>query len=164
MKSFCFIGMTDTGKSHEVKNMLRTLSADKFIFDINQEYGEFQKQTIIDFDRFIFEATKKRGHIIVFEEATVFFSNKGRSEEILKLLIGKKHHKNIVVFCFHSISDVPNYIRRYIDFFCLKRTNDTTEDVWSKHRNKVLLSYFENVKESSKLEPYYMKWFSGNDL
>jgi len=157
--------MTDTGKSFEVKKMLREFEAPKFIFDVNNEYQEFQRiNPTLDFDRFISEATKKRGHIIVFEEATIFFSTKGRSEEILKLLIGKKHHKNIIILCFHSISDVPRYIRRYIDFFTLKRTNDTSDEVWTLHRNQRLMAYFEDVKKSSKLDPYYMSRFSGNDL
>jgi SpoVK/Ycf46/Vps4 family AAA+-type ATPase len=162
MKSILIIGMTGTGKTTEVKNVLKKFpERKKYIYDVNNEYSDSDLPTLVEF---LEKAKQVRDSIIVFEEATIFFSNRGRSEQVIDLLVRKRHTNNIIVFVFHSIRSVPTYIFEMSDHVYLKRTNDTAARVKKSFDSDKLLEVFEVVEKNSKLDPYYTKKVKGSDL
>ena len=113
--------MTGTGKTTEVKKLLFEFkNLRPFIYDVNNEYG----QPRMEINDFLERATQKRNSLIVFEEATIFFGTKGRSEKLLEILVGKRHTKNLIVLCFHGLRFVPNDILALTDYIFIKKTND----------------------------------------
>ena len=86
---------------------------------------------------------------IVFEEATIFFSNRGRSEEVIDLLVRKRHTNNIIILLFHSIRSVPNYIFELIDYIILFKTNDNEKLIHDKFKdNEQLIEFYNAVNQS----------------
>lgn len=162
MKSILIIGMTGTGKSFETKKILKKFpKLDKYIFDVNNEYGVENLPTL---EEFLNTVVKVENSVIVFEEATVFFSTRGRSEQVVNLLVRKRHTKNIIIFIFHSIRAVPSYIYELCDYVYIKKTNDTVKRIKSTHDSEKLIEIFEDVKINSNLEPYYTVKVRGTDL
>ncbi len=162
MKSILIVGMTKTGKTTEVKKILSTFpERKKYIYDVNREYTD---RDLPDLQSFIETAKKAKNSVIVFEEATIFFSNRGRSEDVTNILVRKRHTGNIIVFCFHSLRSIPLSIFELIDYVYIKRTNDSFASVKRKFDSENLNVIFENVKKSSKLDPYFTYKVKGADL
>lgn len=163
MKAFLIVGMTGTGKTTEVKKLLSSFSGLKYIYDLNIEYTEYQKRNLPTIENFLIEVKKTSNSIVVFEEATIFFSSRGYVKEVVDLLVRKRHSKNIYIFVFHSIRSIPSYIFELIDFFGIKQTNDTLTRIQA-FKSQALIEAFENVEKSAKLDAFYIQWVKGSDL
>jgi len=164
MKSFLIVGMTGTGKTTEVKNLLNKFSAEKKIYDVNNEYLEFTKNSgLPSMEKFLSDAEKITNSVIVFEEATIFFNKRGYDDRLVNLLVRKRHTKNIIIFVFHSLRSIPTYIFELIDFFAIKKTNDTIDRI-KQFKSPELMRIFETIEKSSNLEPYKTIWVKGADL
>lgn len=168
MKSFCIIADTGRGKSTYVKKLLRffvSKGLKPFIYDVNNEYGEFQETKelpkVSDFKN---EATKKTNSVIVFEEATIFFSSNAKDEDLRYMLVRKRHTKNVIIFVFHSLRSVPVEILDLINFIILFKTSDRETLVKSKFREDTeILELFEQVKQGEKNNFHYHKVLSRNN-
>jgi predicted kinase len=112
-------GSSQTGKSTYIKELIKDKS-NVFIFDVQNEYKNGCKNT--DIDVFLNKAVKLTNYIIVFEEATLFFTTKTRSNHLYNLLISKKHKNNYILLIFHSFADLPKYIRNYAQYITIFKT------------------------------------------
>src|SRR5690349_10097083 len=110
------------GKSPWIRELINERRC--FVFDIQNEYGrqtkypgqvpvnlsdninaERARYTGTDVKTFLQLCERKRGSIIVFEEATAFF--RGRISDLtMRHLINRYHTRNVSVFVFHSINRV----------------------------------------------------------
>lgn len=161
-KSILIVGMTGTGKSTEAMKVLKQFpDQKKLIYDVNNEYGT---GSLPSMDTFLEEATKANDSIILFGEATIFFSNRGRSDKVVNLLVRKRHTRNVIIFIFHSLRTVPAYIFEMTDHLYLKRTNDTPQRVKKAYDSDKLLEVFDIVQKNSTLDPYFTKKVKGADL
>lgn len=131
MKNFIVIKAQDRGGSYFIKNeLLPKFNARKnYIFDVNQEYKKFKNEAghIWEKEEFLktvpCETNSKVN--VIFEEASAFFSkNGGTSKDTIKHICRRYHSKNINVFVFHALDQVPTDILYYIDFIVLFRTQD----------------------------------------
>lgn len=114
------IGGQDRGKSRKVKELLKQSPNKLFAFDVNGEYnGTKYAGTMEQFIEVVKNVENKK---IVFEEATIFFSNRGREEDLISMLV--KHNGNIQIFCFHSLRSVPTYILDLCHYIVLFKTKD----------------------------------------
>lgn len=164
MKSFCIIGMTGTGKTTEAKKLLQSFAiSDKLIYDINGEYSEYSQGKLLSIQEFIKKASSVNNSIILFEESTIFFSNRGRSEEVIDILVRKRHTNNIPIFIFHSIRSVPKYILELIDYFYIKKTNDNYSDVKKLFKRSADF-ILEETEKGYKENPYFCLKVKGSDL
>lgn len=156
MKAFLVVGSTGTGKTTFVKKLLTKSTCRKFIYDINKEYTEFKNEYVFssDFSNFSDVTETKRNCIIVYEEATIFFSNKGSDKLTTGQLVRKRHTNNILVFVFHSLRTVPLHIFDLIDFLVLHKTGDNIKLIERKFdgNEKVLNSFFEVQQSKNKYE------------
>lgn len=149
-KAIIVIGRTKSGKTTTVKNLLKKISGEKFIYDVNNEYNTGTE--FISMVDFLNEATLKTCTTIVFEEATIFFSNRGDERKLKELLVRKRHTKNVIILCFHSLRSVPTYIFDLADYYILHKTNDNRAIIEKKFSgNDILLNDFETVNTSKDL-------------
>ena len=84
---------------------------------------------------FITSAKQKRETCIVFEEATIFFSHAGSTEEIKTILVQKRHTKNLIIFNFHSLRQVPLYILDFCDLLIIGKTIDNKKNIEDKFKD-----------------------------
>lgn len=155
MKSFAVVGNTGTGKTTFVKSILSKSTAPLYIYDVNNEYTEFPNRfDFSDFNSFLDEVKTKTGSVIVFEEATIFFSNRGASQETTEILVRKRHTGNLVIFVFHSLRTIPLHIFDLCDFLILHKTADNIKLMESKFAGNdlILNGFFDCLKSVNKYE------------
>jgi DNA helicase HerA-like ATPase len=156
-KAFAIIGKQGSGKSTSVFNLLDKLEGlPMYIFDMNQEYTRYQNKFKggDDFDKFLESVKEVEKSVIVFEEATVFITKAKKIETVRRLLVGKRHKKNMIIFIFHNIRSISNEILSLIDFVVLHKTKDNREYV-----NRLFEHTPENynafLSVNSNPNPYY---------
>jgi hypothetical protein len=147
MYCFIVIGMTGQGKSHFTKSYIQDRKC--YVFDVNNEYelplqGERSKNISCDEKDFIKNCYLRKETICVFEEATGFFEGK-TSKELRRLIVNKRHTKNVYVFLFHSISSVPPRLLQFANFVVLFKTGDEVYQVENKYPS--LFPYYMKLKE-----------------
>lgn len=138
-KCIVIVGTTGTGKTTTVCNILKEVDIPKIIFDVNNEekYKSFKNlwDKNLDFESFVKKATTFKNSCIVFEEATIFFSHAGSTTDIKKLLVQKRHTKNLLIFNFHSLRNVPLFILDFCDLLVLGKTNDNRKNIETKFKD-----------------------------
>ncbi|MCK9479766.1 MAG: ATP-binding protein [Firmicutes bacterium] len=145
-KAIILVGATGSGKSTIVKRLLANVHEERIcVYDVNAEYGLSEPgKPLPDIQDFLDGVLPLYDRVLVFEEATVFFSNRGRSDKMVKLLVAKRHNRNTVMLCFHSIRAIPLYIYDLVNYVIVLKTNDPPELVKSKH--EVLYAAYEKVR------------------
>jgi DNA helicase HerA-like ATPase len=127
MTSTLVIANTGRGKSTVAKQLLKNARIEKreiLVYDPNKEHSEFYAGKFTNRDEFLMLCSKKINSFILIEEATIFFSNKGRSDILTDLLVRKRHSNNKIVLLFHSLRSVPTYILELTNFVVLFKTAD----------------------------------------
>lgn len=130
-KAFIIVGATGSGKSTLTKRLIAPVDVNRlFVYDVNAEY--FPDEILPDIDDFLLQVKGVRESVIVFEEATVFFSNRGSNKMMRKLLVGKRHSHNTIILLFHSIRAIPYYISDLVSYIFVFHTNDEEKIVAEK--------------------------------
>jgi DNA helicase HerA-like ATPase len=148
-KCIIIVGGTGTGKSEKIKSLLRSANKNALlIYDVNNEYTEFyDKPFIEDIDRFVLMAKQVNNAVIVFEEATIFFSNKGSSGQNVKsILVRKRHTNNTLIFVFHSLRSIPRDIFDLSNIIIIHKTEDIKSLIEDKFENTAFTECYEKVK------------------
>jgi len=160
-KAFLIVGGTGTGKSTFVKKHLDTIDKKAiFLYDVNAEYKPYFPFPLIELEDFADKATKIENGVIVFEEATIFFSNRSSSDALRKLLVRKRHTNVVVFLIFHSLRTIPRYVYDLCNFVVLFRTNDSRQLIETKFDDERLTDVFDRVQRLSKKQPHYHELFS----
>lgn len=161
---YLIIGAPGTGKSPFAQKMIEGRRC--LVFDVNNEYGSrtkypgqvpFQLPTDIrqprsryvgwDIKQFTTIAMARTESVIIIEESTAFFRG-NQSALTSRLIIGRKHTGNVLVFLFHSINRVPPEIMEMSDWVVLFRTNDEERTIERKYPR--LLPYFLELQIAPK--------------
>ena len=151
-KAIIIVGSTGTGKTTYVKNILSGISIPLFIFDVNNEYKDFSNKNYnhSDFKKFTSDANMKTNHCIVYEEATIFFLHGGSTELIRSQLVRKRHTKNLFVFNFHALHQVPMYLLDFCDLMIIKKTKDNSKLIYDKFKyNENIINAYNEVREDN---------------
>lgn len=146
MKQFVLAGATGSGKTTFVKDMLSKIDKPKFVYDVNNEYKDFCKIPFTDIEKFTQEATKKTNTVIVFEEASIFFSHVGATKTIKEIMVRKRHTGNILIFNFHAMRQIPFYILDFTDFLIIKKT--VLDSIKRYEQRTEIIDAYETVKRS----------------
>lgn len=158
-KAIVIVGATGTGKTTTVVNILNEIDIQKCIFDVNNEekYKPFKNTWDKDFnfENFIKKATELKNTCIVFEEATIFFSHSGATTDIKKLLVQKRHTKNLLIFNFHSLRQVPLFILDFCDVLVLGKTVDNKKNIETKFKD--FTEIYEAFQQAQADENKYVK-------
>jgi len=160
-KSIIFVGGTGTGKTTLIKGRLKKVSKDcLYLFDINNEYTEFFDKPLPSFVKFSKQCTKLNDAIIVYEEATIFLSNKGSNSEVNEVLVRKRHTNNTIFFVFHSLRSVPRWLFDLSNYLFLLKTNDSLDTVEKKFDHDALTTAFKEVQLQSQKDKHFHKLVS----
>lgn len=154
------MGAPGMGKSPFAQKMIEGRRC--FVFDINNEYGtktKYAGQTPInlstnvrdvrsryvgwDVKQFSELAMQKLNTVILFEEATAFFRGK-QAQLTSRIMIGRRHTKNVLVFLFHSINRVPPELMEMADIAVLFPTNDQPKTISRKY--EMLIPHYEELR------------------
>lgn len=168
---YLVIGAPGTGKSPFAQKMIEGRRC--FVFDVNDEYGnrtkyDGQKPFLLptdikqprcryigwDIKQFTNIAMSRTENVVVMEEATAFFRG-NQSSLTSRLIIGRKHTRNVLVFLFHSINRVPPEIMELADWVVLLRTNDEEKTVEKKYPR--LLTPYRELQTLPPGERRYIK-------
>lgn len=120
MKCYALVGAKKSGKTTLAKRIVSSIPAPSIVFDKNNEWG----RPLVSMPDFIAKARAVRGHVIVWEDATIFFSTSGRNEGLLDVLVAARHTRNTSLLLFHSLRSVPLYVLDHLDGIFLLPTRD----------------------------------------
>jgi len=156
MKAFIVTGEQGRGKTTQAYNLIENFSKkDLYAYDVHGHYFEKYKSLSKIKGRppmeiFLEIVSKVKNSVIVFEEATIFFSNKGRSDIIIELLVNNYHSKNIIIFLFHSLRSVPVEIMDFVQFIQMYHSNDRATLIKNKFKDDYdLLEVYNDVYEKT---------------
>ncbi len=154
-------GHTGTGKTTSVKSTLKKIKNNSmYIFDVNAEYLEFNNKAknAHDFDVFLDLVEDVKNSVIVFEESTIFLSKSSNLKKIRSLLVRKRHNKNVVIFNFHSVRSVSNFIIDLSDFYILHYTTDKPEYINHHFKDSPeMISAYNYVQRGQKVNRFIKK-------
>jgi Cdc6-like AAA superfamily ATPase len=162
-KAIVIVGATGTGKTTEVCKILENLRNRKsFIFDVNKEekYKVFKNSwdKNLDFKKFVENMCKVANSNIIFEEATIFFSHAGITENIKKILVQKRHTNNFILFNFHSLRQVPLFILDFCDVLIIGKTIDNRKNIETKF--SAFTEVFEAFEQAQTDENKFVKIYA----
>jgi len=140
MTAILVVGKTGSGKTTLVKSLLKKANKKSlFLYDVNNEYKEFVTEAVeLDFDIFAERAKNLTNAVILFEEATIFLSNKGSNFNLKNILVRKRHTKNTVILVFHSFRTIPRYVFDLCNFIAVKKTSDNIDFIDSRFEHDKL--------------------------
>lgn len=158
-KGIILVGGTGNGKTFFIKKLISKYHKDALrIFDVNNEYSEFcQKPFNPDIDEFLDECYRTKNGVILIEDATAFLSNKGRSDTLTKILVGKRHTKNTIILLFHSFRAVPKYILDLCNHVVIFKTNDSQKIVESLQRDEITKGWLA-VQNAAKNHKFWSSY------
>jgi len=153
MKVIAIVGKKKAGKTTLTAALIKRFSRPlTYIYDINNEYTrKFNLKNDytgeINTDKFLQKVSQVKNSLIVFEEATSYFSSKGREAQLVDIISRSRHTNNVVILIFHSIADFPRYIYTFTDYIGLFKTNDFRSSLDQKLRkNEYFISIYDRVR------------------
>jgi hypothetical protein len=154
MKAFVLVAEKGRGKSTEAFRIVDSFTKkDLYVWDKQGQYKKYKNNKIKglpSIEQFLQIVANVKDAVIVFEESTIFFGNKSRSEIVVDLLISNYHTKNVIIFIFHSLRSVPVEIMDFVDFIRLYHTNDRATLINNKFKDDPqLLEIFNSVNEKT---------------
>jgi hypothetical protein len=131
------VGHTGAGKSYHTKNkILAKVNLPKFIFDPQNEYKEYGSSAVnLLRQDFVNKAVDLKKSCILFEEARMFFKFNNIPDDLVKLMIGKRHTGNLIIFNFHALNQIPLDIFYYVNYINLFHTNDRADIIKTKFQD-----------------------------
>lgn len=142
------VGATGTGKTTYVKSLLEKAKNAVYVYDVNNEY-KIHDEVLPKFEVFTEKAAKLKCSVIVFEESTIFFSNRGTNQIVTDILVRKRHNENYIIFVFHSIRNIPRHILDLCNYITIFKTNDNPDIIRNKISDGVFKVY-TRVNDSEK--------------
>lgn len=143
-KAYIIVGATGHGKSTFVKDMVSAVPDSRlYVYDVNREYFPDEEKELEDIGDFSQRLLPLKESVFIFEEATIFFSNRGSDKNIRNILVRKRHNRNNVFLIFHSIRSIPFYIYDLCNYVIVFHTNDEADLVADKH--PLLLDAYRKV-------------------
>lgn len=164
-KGILVVGMRGSGKTTKIKSMLeKTHPESRLVYDINKEYLNLYKKPFVNFDLFTEQAIKVKHAFIVFEEATIFLSNRGSNQDIRQLLVQARHNDNTLLFVFHSLRSIPKYVFDLCDYVILHKTNDNEAVISSRFEHEEFTQCFLRVKNMAFIKGTNNKQYSPSEF
>jgi hypothetical protein len=135
MKAIIIVGNTGRGKTTAaLKTLYKAIDEKRkiFVYDPNNDFREFYNKPFTDEFTFLNSVKDVQNSYLLFEEATIFFSNKGNDRTLRSLLVRKRHQNNTIVLLFHSLRSIPIYIFELTNYLVLYKTADNENLILKK--------------------------------
>lgn len=153
-KGFLYLLIAHTGQGKTTFAKRLSAPANTLVFDVNNEYKDYPRNTTGDFDNFLQQVMKTTDKNIIFEEATGFLAGR-TGAEVKRIVINKRHTNNNYIFLFHSIADVPPFLFRLSNYVILFKTADTVQGV--KEKEPKLLKPFLELQRAENFKYKILK-------
>jgi hypothetical protein len=161
VRDYAIIGAKKRGKTTTAKALVAQLQQEiiaaggrplpLLVFDKNNEWGA--PGPLPTMEGFLNHVQRKglqrTGAIAVFEDAGIFFSSRGRSEQLLDILTAARHTRITSILMFHSLSQVPQYVWIHLDAVVIHKTKDDPDYVRLDFRRRPdILQAWERVNDA----------------
>lgn len=151
-KAYIVVGARGMGKSTWVKHAVSLVHPDNLlVYDVNREYTQYYNAPFIKFPAFCQKAAETKDKLIVFEEATIFLSNRGSNVQLIEILVESRHTRNIVLLVFHSFRSIPKYLLDLCNFVVIYKTNDPLSII-ENFENPDLTKGFADIRDAQMLQ------------
>jgi hypothetical protein len=160
-KCIVIAGGKGTGKSTILRKLISCVPPEFLLmFDVNNEHQEFNryvdaqgKKYLPDIEDFILQASLSENIVIACEESTIFFTSHNKSQDMQSILTRARHTRTGIIFVFHSLRSIPDYMITFINhLIILKTMGDTPEKIDKKFNNDLVLKAYERVSNAPWLE------------
>jgi len=147
-------GGTGSGKTTKTKQILEVFKPVKkiFCYDIDAEYKGYYNAPYIPLNDFFDKVIKLRDSVIVFEESALFFEHGRANTDLKEMIICARRRKNIIIFNFHQLRQIPIYILAYSNFLIVRKT---TGDSVKRFREMEMNDIVNAYEEARKSKNYY---------
>ncbi len=158
MDCYIIVGNTGRGKSTVCDEIIKKGIAAKLSPVIYDPNGEWKKYTgakpFVYFDEFIEKVITLKDKIILFEEATIYLSNRGNNKFLKQLVVQKRHYNNTIILNYHSLRSVPTYLLDFCNYLILFKTNDKPVFIEREFRgfDEIIdsFNYLNNLPDDNK--------------
>lgn len=155
------VGGQGTGKTSFTKKSAEKMNR-VVILDVNNEYKDLEqrgaKRITKDFRQSLENVKELNGISLIVEEATIFFSNRKHDENLLEMIIRKRHQNNNIFLIYHSLTDIPDYLLRISDYLILFKTKDNSVKIDQKYANtEIRKAYYTQRNRKEKFTPTIIK-------
>lgn len=160
-KAFLIVGGTGRGKTSFIAKCLTKVNRNAIaLFDVNNEpvYKPFITGPLPTIEEFTEKTARLSNAVIVYEEATIFFSNRSSNDFLRSILVRKRHTCNTVFLVFHSLRTIPRYVYDLCNYVVLYKTNDSRSLVEGKFNDERLTACFDRVMSAPDF--HYSETFS----
>lgn len=141
------VGRQGAGKTPWIKKLMKGLKyPNNVVFDYRGEYDS-NITVFRNFKAMLHYLPTLKGSFIVIEEATAFI-NSFKSMQLTDLMIGIQHNRNVCVWVFHALDDVPPYVLRLSQYIYLFPTNDDGEKL--KQQRPAFYPYYLKAMKTKK--------------
>lgn len=143
------IGGTGEGKTTYARSLC--VGKKHIAVDYSDDFKGYTRYTAVHapekfLENFTPQKEKIRNTLVVIDEATIWFDVGTKDCNLKNALVRKRHSGNDYVLLFHSLSDVPKYIRKFSDFLVLFKTTDGEADTEKFAAQDKILSALEKLK------------------
>lgn len=95
--------------------------------------------------------------VFISDEAGDYFPHGSKYAPVTKPVRGKAFNGNVYIIVFHSLSEVPDYVLRFTDVICLKKSRGNPNTIAKKY--EAYPEVFDAfLKVNNDPDPYAMEW------
>lgn len=145
-KAILVVGARGTGKTTTCRRLLSKAHPEaRLVLDVNGEYKDLFPRDPIPFKDFGRLAVNVKNAVILIEESTIFLSSRGYDGDITELLVKARHSNNTIIFVYHSLRAIPQYIYNLSNVIILHKTGDNVDDIKERFSDPKLIEVFKEV-------------------
>ena len=149
------VGGRGTGKTTLVREYLQSVNPGaRMVYDPAAHYLDLYNHKLLPFEVFKYKATQVEKACVVYEEATINFSNRGDDKDLKNLLVMSRYKNNSIFLVYHSLRAVPRYIFDLCNYIILFKTNDAVKKIESKFESDLLADMYSRVKANKNFHYY----------
>lgn len=158
-KVIILIGTEGAGKTYRTKALIKPAKNCLKVFDVNNEYQDLYPFPFnSNMATFLNECKKVKDAVIVIEDATSFFSTRGRDATLVEMMTARRHTGNSFLLLFHSFQDVPKYILRKASDIIIFKTKDHINYMQDEFKNTPYLDAWLEVYEEAKTSKFFSSY------
>lgn len=166
-KGIIVVGGTGMGKTTFIKQCLSMVNKDVvYLYDVNNEYEDYtpENYALPDFKDFCNKAVLLKQSVIVFEEATIFLDNRGSNNQVISMLVRKRHTENTYFLVFHTLRSIPKNLLGLCNLMVLHKTNGDNLEVVDKLGNARVTSAYKEISSAGMLKSPTGKLYSPSKI
>lgn len=154
-KVIIIVGGRGTGKTTYLRHKLEMVHPKaRMVYDVAGHYTDLYPHPMLEFEVFKEKTTQIERAVVVYEEASIYFSNRGDDRMLKDLLVKSRYRNNIIFLVYHSLRMVPRYIFDLSNNIVLFKTNDNLKRIETKFESDILSDMYLRIKSHENFHHY----------